>query len=366
MTEGWNHSAEGYNICFIGHQHFVYPPVLSALYLIILVVLIALAVIGNGLIIIAVLRERRLHCTQNVLYINLAASDIITGSFVVPPISIFMLHNCFILGERTYRACVAVQSICVTSAYLTICAVAIERFIVVQYPFLSKKCETHLYKMVFIALSWIVPSVTWIPLMTLCEVSPLDGVYVVEIPMIFSYLCTIFVQHIPFIVMIILYVMLILKIKQRFQVQMPAECELSETSTMAKPSTFGLIVRSGKSSRFLALRRQYRAARMLGALIVAFIACWFPWSIVWPVYTARQAHVPTWVVKVTLTLSYLNSAINPFLYAFMSRDFQCAVFRLLCWCRTKHHSLEFNNIVQPRKTVSGENSYSSKRPTSRL
>ncbi|ELT96844.1 hypothetical protein CAPTEDRAFT_120867 [Capitella teleta] len=338
---------ENYTRCELGVEHFVHSGIVSALWILLIATIVTSSVVGNGLVIVSVWRERRLHCTQNVLYVNLAVSDFLTGLLVVPSMGVYMLHNCLLLGVAAYRVYIVGFGVFMSASYLTICGISLERFLVVRFPFMSRKCETRPYKTTFIVTSWVVPLITWVLIMTCCQVDSLEGVYVVRMPVAVSYTVTSLIQYGPLCAMLTLYVALLQTLKGNYR----KESRTLQRNIAHEPSSYsagGMFPHTDLKKRF-SVRRHLRAARLLGALIVAFVACWLPWSLVWPIYTSRQASIPHVAVKITLTLSYLNSAINPFLYAFMSNDFRKAVHRLFrCACLTNSQK----NFVSSQKKTS--------------
>lgn len=80
-----------------------------------------------------------------------------------------------------------------------------------------------------------------------------------------------------------------------------------------------------------AQKREVKATQNLAIIVFFFIICWIP------LYTinAVKAFQPEVVIPNSLTefgiiLSHLNSAVNPFLYAYHLKDFRAALKGLLC------------------------------------
>ncbi|CAH1232926.1 CHRM5 [Branchiostoma lanceolatum] len=79
------------------------------------------------------------------------------------------------------------------------------------------------------------------------------------------------------------------------------------------------------------MARHRRATRLLFGKIAAFIVCWIPYSIVLLLLPLESTLVGIQeVYKVTKALSYLNSTLNPLLYAFGNYDYRRALSELLC------------------------------------
>ncbi|XP_073513752.1 C3a anaphylatoxin chemotactic receptor-like [Phyllobates terribilis] len=75
-------------------------------------------------------------------------------------------------------------------------------------------------------------------------------------------------------------------------------------------------------------KRSQRSSRIITAVILCFFICWFPYYI-WPLISGyyRFSIMLPIVQTIITTLAYLNSCINPILYAFMGRDFQQGFLR---------------------------------------
>lgn len=77
--------------------------------------------------------------------------------------------------------------------------------------------------------------------------------------------------------------------------------------------------------------------------VVAFSICWAPIQIILVLKSLRLYETTTFTVSIQIishVLAYLNSCLNPFLYAFLSENFRKA-FRKVMWCgrASSHYTL---------------------------
>ncbi|XP_074028551.1 probable G-protein coupled receptor No18 isoform X2 [Leptinotarsa decemlineata] len=76
-------------------------------------------------------------------------------------------------------------------------------------------------------------------------------------------------------------------------------------------------------------RRETKTAQTLSIVMGGFIACWLPFFILYLLTPFIHTNEFTAIIMSYLTwLGWLNSAINPFIYAFYSPDFRIAFWRL--------------------------------------
>lgn len=103
--------------------------------------------------------------------------------------------------------------------------------------------------------------------------------------------------------------------------------------TTTRPKTEGhlevSVMNFEPATRVSSFRRETKTAQTLSIVVGGFILCWLPFFI----YYLLTPFIPTgaWteVVMGYLTwLGWINSAINPFIYAFYSPDFRIAFWRL--------------------------------------
>lgn len=78
------------------------------------------------------------------------------------------------------------------------------------------------------------------------------------------------------------------------------------------------------------MRIETKAAKTLAVIMGCFCLCWAPFFITNVVDPFIHYSVPWQLWTAWLWLGYINSGLNPFLYAFLNRAFRRAFLVILC------------------------------------
>jgi 7 transmembrane receptor (rhodopsin family) len=82
-----------------------------------------------------------------------------------------------------------------------------------------------------------------------------------------------------------------------------------------------------------AIKREMKAFMTLSYIVVAYVVCWVPYQFVFDLSIFRPEVVPDSVFTTTFWMTYINSVLNPFLYALSLADVRKTVVQMLK-CKT--------------------------------
>ncbi|XP_072520965.1 chemerin-like receptor 1 [Salminus brasiliensis] len=265
-------------------------------------IIFILGVAGNGLVIwIAGFKLKR--SVNTTWYLSLAVSDFILCSSL-PFFVIYMIKNCWVFGLFMCRFMDFNMSLNMFNSIFLLVVISVDRCVVVMFPVWSQNHRTAKKASVVVVLAWIISAVLSTPSALvrffrhayhyerkICYPSyKTDQERRADVAFTFF-----FGFVIPFLIIILCYVVIIQKLK---------------SSQMAKSK---------------------KPFKIMTVLIAAFLICWLPYHTFALMRLNEQNYesfLPTASVF-AITLSSANSCLNPFLYAFMGKDFKMQCYGVL-------------------------------------
>ncbi|XP_039605627.1 trace amine-associated receptor 1-like [Polypterus senegalus] len=241
---------------------------------------------GNLLVIISISHFKQLHTPTNFLTLSLAVADFLLGGLVMPPSMIRSVETCWYFGDFFYRYC----AVCYPLIYHTKISVSlIGKTVLISWALstiigfgviflgLNMKGIEHYYKEVLYCVGG-------------CSLiqSQISGL-----------LCSTIAFYIPGFIMIAIYVKIFTVAKNQAQI----------------------IESRKKSSR----KRETKAAKTLAIVVGVFLICWSPYFLCAILDPFLNYSTPALVGEILMWFAYLNSTLNPLIYAFFYKWFRKAL-----------------------------------------
>ncbi|XP_060739412.1 trace amine-associated receptor 13c-like [Tachysurus vachellii] len=264
--------------------------------------MVLLTVCGNLLIIISVLHFKQLHTPTNMLLLSLAVSDFLVGALVMPATLIWMIESCWIFGRDFCISFLFIGGLIMTISIYNVALIAVDRYLALSNPFLYMSSISRRTMCIVVYSNWCV-CIMYITSFYYFNGSfensvmcPGECLFVVNdvwtvIDLIYSFIF-------PLSVIIILYTRVFVIAKKH-------ATAIRELNNHTWHKTQKITSHSMKSER--------KAAKVLCILVSVFLVCLLPYFIYSLLGYAIGIQTETFQ-KVTF-LIYLNSTINPIIYA---------------------------------------------------
>ena len=360
-----------------------------------------LTVLGNILVILAVVRERYLRSATNYFIVSLALADLVIGSVVMPfAISLEVTNQRWLFGRDWCDVWHSFDVLASTASILNLSVIALDRYLAITNPMKYPTRITHSRILVLIALVWILsslisfPAILWWRASSESRQQLPQACTFTEDP-VYLVLSSIVSFYVPVIVILYAYyriyraasaqmrsfrtgrkVMtrkghkgqpLTLRVHRGGRIQRIAQEAVTcaqrthsncsdisaEPETLLSPgrsddattnngetiSPSRMVNRKWQkfaiSRKISKIAKEQKAAKTLGIVMGVFCVCWVPFFVTNVLYglcnttCVKRADI---LLPVFTWLGYINSSMNPVIYACSMRDFRRAFYKILCCC----------------------------------
>uniref|UniRef100_A0A4W4DNJ0 G-protein coupled receptors family 1 profile domain-containing protein n=1 Tax=Electrophorus electricus TaxID=8005 RepID=A0A4W4DNJ0_ELEEL len=259
---------------------------------------VLLTVCGNLLIIISVCHFKQLHTPTNMLILSLAVSDFLVGLFVMPFHLSRMIESCWIFGISVCLFYYLISFFVTSISIYNVALIAVDRYFAISNPFLyiekvsvSKMCIVILSMWIFL-MSYNSTLLYFNGTSTGLIMCPEQCLFVLH--EVCSLIDLVLVFVVPCSAIILFYALV-------FVIARKHATAIREINVQSK----------GSKSMADSMKTERKAAKVLSILVAVFLACLFPYFVCATVSNAIESQsFPNFVI-----LLYLNSTINPMIYA---------------------------------------------------
>ncbi|XP_034157730.1 trace amine-associated receptor 13c-like [Pangasianodon hypophthalmus] len=288
-------------------EHFSCPErsVSPAVYILLYVcsaAVVLLTVCGNLLIIISVFHFKQLHTPTNMLVLSLAVSDFLIGAFVMPLMLSWTIESCWIFGRGFCTIFWLIDGFLTVLSIYNIALIAVDRYLALSNPFLytntvsSRTMCIVIYSNLLVCVVYNTAFYYFNGTFTSFVMCP--GECFLFLNEVWSVIDLVYSFIFPLSVIIILYTRVFVIAKKH-------ATAIRELNNHTQPKTQKITSHSMKSER--------KAAKVLGILVSVFLVCLLPYFIYSLLGNVTELQTET--IHKVLIMLYLNSTINPFIYA---------------------------------------------------
>jgi len=306
-------------------------------------IIVIIGLFGNALVVIVVLFNQQMRSTTNILIINLAIADLLFIVFCVPFTGSDYALSSWPFGDVWCRIVQYLIYVCAYASIYTLILMSLDRFLAVVHPVQSMSVRTVPNAFKAICILWITILIICIPAIFFHKIHPYskpcsDGRELLscspssENHSLLQIIFFITSYVMPLALVFILY---LLMLKRLWCGTVPG-CQMSCESVRCKK----------------------RVTRLVVVVVLIFAVCWGPIQVILALrslgryLTENQYNI---IIQITSqVLAYINSCINPILYAFLSENFRKA-FRKVILCKSSERG-----ELSSRRTINEISVYNTK------
>nr|XP_033788968.1 octopamine receptor-like isoform X2 [Geotrypetes seraphini] len=283
--------------------------------------------LGNMVVFICPVVEKRLRTVTYMFIMSLAMADLLVACMVMPFSIIYEVTGRWLFGKRFCKVWISFDVMFCTASIVTLCFISLDRYCSVVTPYHYSKRMSRQRCIIMTITIWVYSSlISFLPVMQgWNEIPGMDFDSSKECIFVtnwtFALVASALAFYIPFMIMCSMYFFIY------------RASRLKATRIVSQTLDLHYHPNSKRQNN---LQLENKATRTMSIIISVFVMCWLPYFVL-NVWLAAKGIDSTSVIlvdafKVITWLGYCNSTINPMLYAFLNRDFQQALKKLLI-CR---------------------------------
>uniref|UniRef100_A0A3Q3C4K7 5-hydroxytryptamine receptor 4 n=1 Tax=Haplochromis burtoni TaxID=8153 RepID=A0A3Q3C4K7_HAPBU len=271
----------------------------------------------------------------NYFIVSLAFADLLVSVLVMPFGAIELVHQHWIYGETFCLVRTSLDVLLTTASILHLCCIALDRYYAICcQPLVYRNKMTPMRVALMIGGCWVIPTfISFLPIMQGWNSIGIDHlinerrfnnssnttscVFMVNKP--YALTCSLVAFYIPLVLMVLAY--------QRIYIT--ARAHALQISMLQRAGGAG-------TSRNHRMRTETKAAKTLCIIMGCFCLCWAPFFVTNVVDPFIDYTVPEQLWAACLWLGYINSMLNPILYAFLNKSFRRAFLIILCCGRQRY------------------------------
>ncbi|XP_078657184.1 G-protein coupled receptor 54-like [Branchiostoma floridae x Branchiostoma belcheri] len=288
-------------------------------------IIMVVGLVGNYLVIYIIVKNKEMHTVTNYFILNLAVTDLSFLVFVVPFTASTYPLTSWVFGQFMCKFVIYYSQITVTATCITLTAMSVDRYFAIVHPIKSKQWRTPRMAKVVSAGVWLGSIVGSLPMAIFSRLEPYDfyGPGEVYCSMFYpnstweaGYMTYTFVA--AYILPVVIITACYSQMLRRLWTRIAPDGGLTETDRIMP-----------RRSNQNAMQQKRRTTRIVLVVVVCFTVCWGPIMIL---NLVKSYHGNAFPLDFSMScvkiwahcMSFANSSVNPFVYAFMGGNFRKA------------------------------------------
>nr|WAU40812.1 LPXRFa-R [Scomber japonicus]BDQ32222.1 LPXRFamide peptide receptor [Scomber japonicus] len=326
------------------YQHSLY---VAASYILAYFFIFLLCMVGNILVCLIVLGNRRMRTVTNLFILNLAISDLLVGIFCIPTTLVDNLITGWPFSNTVCKMSGFVQGVSVSASVFTLVAIAVERFRCIVYPLQPK--PTILVAKAAIVLIWVLAVVIMCPAAVALTVEKVPFHYMVyngdfnhtytlytcyedfanpQMRRIYTAVLFTHIYLVPLTVITVMY--------GNIGVKLFSTVVANRDPQLANAT---VQVRGRRGGQRMISQKKIKVIKMLIVVALLFMLSWLPlWTLMMMTDYAGLDRdqldlLTSYIFPFAHWLAFSNSSVNPIIYGYYNENFKRG-FQAVCKSKT--------------------------------
>ena len=286
--------------------HLVYSEAYKIISATVIFAIMTLAIFGNTMVIVAFRKFHKLRTVTNYFVVSLAVSDILISMLSMPIWAVHVVTGPDPTWEKIDSSARVIWTlsdiICGLTSIFNLTCISVERYICISSPLHYYQRMRARRVIIIIVFIWIIATF----------LAAGRGLFQ-DTKVVFEVMYTVVGFFVPLLIMIVMYSLIFrVACKQVKKIDIPM---------------------NGTTKKFR-LRKEIKAAKTLGIVISAFIVCWSPFFVLNFLVICPSCYrsMSSNIIIAAKWFHYVNSVLNPLIYARMNKDFRDGFTRILLQC----------------------------------